>query len=366
MYAGFWSTLPRPILGLSPMDGVTDQPYRWIQKKYGQPDVIFTEFTSAEGVSHNATKLFRDFLYEASERPVVAQIFGKDPESFRTTALILGYLGFDGIDINMGCPAKTVRQHGSGAALIKTPELAKKLISATQAGVQDWVDGRTLDDVPKLKEKTKKLVLETFEKLPDSYKQRRPLPISVKTRIGYDHPMTEEWISTLLEMEIPVITVHGRTLMQMYTGQANWEEIAKAVELGHQAGTLILGNGDIKDAETAQKRFEETGVDGFLIGRASFGDPSVLQKLRVWRDQKYQHIETPALTQNPLQLAIEHSHQFEKAFPEEGFYPMRKHLAWYVRDFPNASDYRVALMQANNAQEVEQILQPLLASLSEK
>lgn len=360
MFAGFWSSLPRPILGLSPMDGVTDQPYRFIQKKYGQPDVIFTEFTSAEGVSHNATKLFRDFLYEEIERPVVAQIFGKDPESFRTTALILGYLGFDGIDINMGCPAKTVRQHGSGAALIKTPDLARDLILATQAGVQDWVNGKTLDDIPKLKNKTKELILARHELLPEKYKQRLPLPVSVKTRVGYDRPSTVEWISTLLSLDVPVISLHGRTLTQMYTGKADWTEIAKAVELAKDKGTLILGNGDITSVETAQQRLTETSVDGFLVGRATFGDPNVLATLRQWRD-KLIHQETPGVAKkNPLELAIEHSYKFQEAFPNEGFFPMRKHLAWYVRNFPNASDYRVALMLANSAQEVEAILKPLL------
>jgi tRNA-dihydrouridine synthase B len=338
------------------MDGVTDHPYRFIMKKYGQPDVIITEFTSAEGVSRNATKLFQDFLYDESQRPIVAQIFGKDPQSFRITALILGYLGFDGIDINMGCPAKTVRQSGSGASLIRRPKLAQQIIQETMAGVEDWVNGKTLDDIPQLKLKTKAEILRRHNRLPDWAKQRRSIPVSVKTRIGYDEPVTESWISTLLEMKPAAISLHGRTLMQMYTGQANWEEIGKAVNLAKGTDTLILGNGDIGSVETATQRLEQTVVDGFLIGRATFGNPGILQELRQWRDG----LVDTSTRADAIQLALEHSQIFEDTYSPSNFFAMRKHLAWYIKGFPNATDYRVALMQTNNADEVRKVLEPLL------
>ena len=343
------------------MDGVTDQPYRFIMKKYGQPDLIMTEFTSAEGVSHNAERLFQDFLYDESQRPIVAQIFGKDPESFRTTALILGYLGFDGIDINMGCPAKSVRQHGSGAALIQQPERAAQIVRATQAGTQDWAEGKTLDDIPKMKQRIKKLILERFEQLPEKYQQRRVLPVSVKTRIGYDTPVTEWWIEHLLKLDVAAISLHGRTLNQMYTGQANWEEIGKAVQVAQGSNTLILGNGDIDSVEKAQQRLGETGVDGFLVGRATFGNPGILSTLRSWRDQQFGHplVTSTPITPDPIELAIEHSQRWEEAYPDAPFSPMRKHLAWYIKSFPGASEYRVQLMQAESATEVASILAPL-------
>lgn len=357
---GFWSTLPRPIIGLSPMDGVTDQPYRHIMKKYGQPDLIMTEFTSAEGINRNAIRLFRDFMYDESQRPIVAQIFGKEPAAFRATALIVAYLGFDGIDLNMGCPAKTVRQHGSGASLIRNPTLAQKLIQATQAGVADWTEGKTLDDIPGLKQKTKRLILERHEQLPAAYRQRRPLSVSVKTRLGYDEAVTEWWISTLLETQVAAISLHGRLLTQMYTGRADWAEIGKAVQLARGTGTLILGNGDIDSVATAEQRLAETGVDGLLIGRATFGNPGILRELRQWRDEKL-GLDSPFTTTllNPVELAQQHSQVYEQFFPEESFLAMRKHLAWYIKGFPNASEYRIQLMQANSAAEVRAILNQL-------
>lgn len=354
MFQGFWRDLPRPIIGLSPMDGVTDHPYRHIHKKYGQPDVVMTEFTSAEGVVHNATRLFRDFRFDESQRPIVAQIFGADPHAFRTTALLLCYLGFDGIDINMGCPAKSVREHGCGAALILTPKLAQEIVQQTRAGVYDWMNGRTLDDCPELNQDTKDHVLALHAALPESYQQRQEIPVSVKTRIGYDHPVIEDWIPNLLEMEPAAISLHGRTLKQMYTGQANWEEIAKAAEIVHQTPTLILGNGDIDSANAAQERIQATGVDGVLIGRASYGNPWIFTELRAWREHMPQ---PPAATpEDKLQLAMEHSQLYEESFPHEHFLPMRKNLAWYVKGFPNASNTRVALMMAQSATDVAKIL----------
>lgn len=355
MHRGFWANLPKPIIGLSPMDGVTDQPYRFMHKKYGKPDIILTEFTSAEGIAHNATKLFRDFLYDESERPIVAQIFGKDPAAFRTTALILCYLGFDGIDINMGCPAKNVRQSGSGAALIRTPKLAQELVKAVRAGIQDWIDGMTLDDCPELKLKTKTEVFHRHSLLPDAYKERKTIPVSVKTRIGYDSPCVEEWIPTLLEVEPVALSLHGRTLTQMYTGQANWEQIAKAVEIAKGSGTLLLGNGDIDSVQTAHERVDQTGVDGFLVGRATYGNPWIFQELRAWREGNQIQPIDPS-PQQRLEMALEHTQVFEAAFPGESFLPMRKHLAWYIKSFPFATDLRIKLMMANSGADVEKVL----------
>lgn len=357
MYQGFWSSLPRPIIALSPMDGVTDAPYRRLQKRVGQPDVVFTEFTSAEGVAHSASRLLRDFLFVDEERPVVAQIFGKEPAAFRTTALVLCYLGFDGIDINMGCPAKNVSQHGSGAALIRTPDTAQALIRATQAGVQDWVNGRTLAET-ELKDRIVAPILERHHRLAEKYRQRTPIPVSVKTRIGYDVECVADWIPQLLEMEPAALSVHGRLLKQLYSGAANWEAIAKVVALARGTGTLVLGNGDITSVAVAEQRVRESGVDGILVGRATFGNPWILRDLIHWRN----HVPLPPkeCLQDRLQLAIEHAKLFEQTFPDEGFLAMRKHLGWYVRDFPDASAMRTLLVRANSSAEVEAILAPLV------
>ncbi len=372
MELGFWRDLPRPIIGLSPMDGVTDQPYRYMYKKYGHPDVIMTEFTSVEGLVRNAIKLFRDFIYDESQRPIVAQLFGKEPESFRTAALIAAYLGFDGVDINMGCPAKNVRQSGSGAALIENPKLAKEIIFATKAGLQDWAEGKKIENVPNLKQKTIKLILEKHSQLPHQYQKRHLLPVSVKTRIGYERSTVSTWIPTLLEAEPTVISLHGRTLKQMYTGSSDWQEIAKAVKIVQQTSgeTLILGNGDIDSIVSAKEKIIASGVDGILVGRATFGNPWVLAKLIDWRNgvletenssnqskqKSFKPGQIEPSLQDKIRLAIEHSQVYETFLSEDSFQSMRKHLAWYIKGFPQASDIRVQLMQANNATQVEKIL----------
>jgi len=146
------------IVGLSPMDGITDEAFRLTQCQITKPDLIFTEFVSAEGLAHNAVKLFDTLLYSSIERPIIGQLFGKDPDSFYIAALILCHLGFDGIDINFGCPAKTVTQHGSGASLIDKPELASQIIKSVQKAVSDFSKNKfTLENL-KLKEKVLEVI----------------------------------------------------------------------------------------------------------------------------------------------------------------------------------------------------------------
>lgn len=363
MQRGLWVDLPRPIIGISPMDGVSDHPFRHIMKRHGQPDLLFTEFTSAEGVSHNAERLFRDLEFDETQRPIIAQIFGHEPEAFYVTAVILGYLGFDGIDINMGCPAKSVQGHGSGAALIRTPKLAQELVRQTRRGTQAWADGTTLDELPNLKTSFKELILSRHACLPAQCQVRKELPVSVKTRIGYDKPVVDDWISTLLEVEPVAITVHGRTLKQMYSGEADWEQIARAVEIAQGTGTLILGNGDIRDVNTLRDRVQESGVDGVLVGRATQGNPWLLREMIAARDaglETAQSMNHPEVTlRERVALALEHTRVFEQTYPNEHFLPMRKHLAWYIADFPGASEFRMRLVRANSAQEVAAILQEL-------
>lgn len=351
MYQGFWATLDKPIIGLSPMDGVSDFPFRYIQKKYGQPAVIYTEFTSVEGVCHGATRLLKDFLYDEPQRPIVAQIFGSTPEYFRQTATILCELGFDGIDINMGCPAKNVSHSGAGATLITTPDLAKKIVQATKAGVQDWLNGKTARDGADIAPAIWHEIEKRHQQLPDQYQQRREIPVSIKTRIGYSQPIVEDWISLLLETEPAAIAIHGRTLKQQYGGQANWQEIAKTVTLRNQTQTetLILGNGDVESLADAQAKISQTGVDGVLIGRGALGNPFIFTQPQTQLD-------------NPrrFQVAVEHAELYESLYgqdPQYQFLPMRKHLGWYVKGIPNAAQIRIELFQTNTATEVKAIFE---------
>ena len=343
----FWQELPRPIIGLSPMDGVTDHPFRFITKKYGKTPLLYTEFTSVEGVCHGAEQLLKDFMYDESQRPVIGQIYGSTPEYFRQTAILLCRLGFDGIDLNMGCPAKNVAHSGAGAALIRTPELAQELIRATQQGVRQWQDGATEDDCSDITLGIAERVKHLHAQLPQSYQEVRQIPISVKTRIGYDRPTVQEWIPTLLEMQPAAIALHGRTLKQQYGGLASWEHIAEAAQLVHQTHTVILGNGDVKTLDEAKQKAEVYGVDGILIGRGSMGNPYIFND---------GHHPTSLELFN---VALEHAQLFEASYrnsPKYNFLPMRKHLGWYVHEVPNASAIRQAIYKTNNSQEFVEVL----------
>lgn len=354
----FWSKLDRPIIGLSPMDGVSDHPYRHIQKKYGRPDIIYTEFTNVEGLCHGATSLLKDFIYDETQRPIVAQIYGKTPEYFRQTAIILCQLGFDGVDINMGCPAKTVENSGSGAALIKTPFLAQEIIKATKQGVQDYLNGQRAKDCVDISQEILKKVEDISKGLPKKYQKPRNIPVSVKTRIGYSGSVVEEWISTLLEMKPAAIALHGRTLKQQYSGEASWNDIKMAANLCKKTDTLILGNGDIQNLEDANSKITKYNVDGVLIGRSSFGNPYIFKKIDNQNNFDVREKTTNNLPKNIFQIAIEHSKLFEETYsndPRYNFMPMRKHLGWYVRSISNAKLVRADLFKTNNSKEVEEV-----------
>ncbi|NCO12664.1 MAG: hypothetical protein COZ34_04020 [Candidatus Pacebacteria bacterium CG_4_10_14_3_um_filter_34_15] len=352
----FWFKLKKPIFGLSPMDGVTDHPYRFIQKKYGKPAVIYTEFTNVEGLCHGAATLLKDFIYDETQRPIVAQIYGKTPEYFRQTAVIVSQLGFDGIDINMGCPAKSVDHSGSGAALIQTPALAQEIIKATKLGIQDYVEGKRAKDCDDISEAISKKVEQLHQLLPKKYQKARLIPVSVKTRIGYSNVIVEEWITTLLEMKPAAIAIHGRTLKQQYSGNANWNEIKKAADLCHQTKTLILGNGDVQNFQDAQRKINDYDVDGVLIGRATFGNPFIFIDSQ---DNKKNQDNKATSHKTIFNVALEHSQVFEQTYsnnPRYNFLPMRKHLGWYVRSISNAKIVRADLFKTNCAKEVKSIL----------
>lgn len=341
---GFWQNLKKPIIGLSPMDGITDAAFRYIMAKYGKPDLMITEFTSVEGICAGAEKALQAFIYSESERPILAQVFGSTPEAFYKTAFVVAELGFDGMDINMGCPASNIASKGAGAALILTPDRAKEIIRQSKKGLADWASGMNIE-VSGLPENIIQYVLHRRPKnLP-----RKLLPVSVKTRIGYNSIVIEEWIKHLLEEEPANISIHGRTLKQLYSGTADWEAIAKAAAIIHQTSTLVLGNGDIKNLNEAHQKIKQYGVDGVLIGRASFGNPWIFRK------------EQPNIAKK-LEVAIEHSKYYEEIFGQRLFFPMRKHLAWYCRGFENASEVRQKCMMANNADEVEKLIKNYMST----
>jgi len=306
--SNFWQKLKAPIIGLAPMDGITDAAFRYIVAKHGQPSVIYTEFVSVNGLLRAYEKLKQDLIFNKIERPIIAQLFGAKPENFYKAAKIAAGLGFDGIDINMGCPDKSVvHKQGAGAALINQPKLAQEIILKTKQAV-------------------------------------KLMPVSVKTRIGIDKPITQEWIKHLLAAKPSAIAIHGRTLTQIYTGQVDWGEIAKAVKLAKNTGVKILGNGDIKSYQQAKEKIEKYKVDGVLIGRAALGNPWIFQN------------KIQPTIQLKLDIMLEQTKLFTKILPNKPFYNLRKHFAWYCKGFPQAKILREQLMKTNSLQDLKTAL----------
>lgn len=351
MEKGFWSTIKKPIIGLAPMDGVSDEPFRFIAAKYGKPDLQITEFTSVEGICHGALKPLQAFIYSEIERPILAQLFGTDPESFYKASLLVCELGFDGIDINMGCPANNVASKGAGAALIRTPELAKEIIRKCQEAALDWGNGKTIESSGLPENIIEYAQIHRPENI-----IRKFLPVSLKTRIGFSEISIAEWVKHLLETKPVNISIHGRTLKQLYQGEANWEAIKEAATIIHQTETTVLGNGDVQSHEDALNKIKEYEVDGVLIGRASFGNPWIFSS---------EHSQATKPIQEKLEVALEQSRYFEKVFGTNNFVQMRKHLGWYCKGFSHAKEARMLLMQCNSASEVENAVKKIQEIITE-
>jgi len=305
---GFWDRLQKPIMALAPMDDVTDAAFRRTIAKYGKPDVMFTEFVSSDGLcSIGKEKLMEKLIFDKSERPVVVQFFGKNPDNFFKCGELAKELGFDGIDINMGCPDKNVCKSGAGAALINSPDIAKEVVQAVRDG--------------------------------------SGLPISIKTRIGYDKITLEDWLGHLLEAKPAAITIHLRTKKEMSKVPARWQEVHRAVNITKGSGTLLIGNGDIMSLAKAGEIAAETGVDGVMLGRAIFGNPWLFNR----------EVEPASITTaERLRVMIEHAYLYEKIFAgKKGFGSMKKHFKAYITGYPGAKELRMKLETMDDAAATE-------------
>ncbi len=342
---GFWNTLPKPFFVLAPMADVTDAPFRQMFVKYsehgkphGGPHVFWTEFVSCDGLCSPGRDIIkRDLEFQENERPIVAQIFGSNPDNCLKTAELVRKMGFDGIDINMGCPDRSIEKQGAGSAMIKTPKLAQEVIYATQEGAGD-------------------------------------LPVSVKTRIGYNKEEINEWIPHILETKVPVLTIHGRTRKEMSLADARWDDIVKVVDMAKGTDTFIIGNGDVKSIQEAGEKVRKYGVDGVMVGRGVFGDPWFFADVACAKHNC--HISHPPKLlyrseasadctcisiDEKLRVLIEHTKLFEKKFGDiKNFAIMKKHFKAYVSGFDGAKELRVQLMDTRSAKEVEMIISTFL------
>ncbi len=211
----FWQTLSKPIIGLAPMDGVTDAAFRYITDKYGKSDVLFTEFIPVEAIDRGIAKILHAFVNHKTTTPTVAQIFGHDLKAFYKAAIVACEMGYDGIDINMGCPDKHIVARGGGAALILQPEHAGKIIRTVKKAIKDWYERLSLESAGLNNEIIE--FIGSFRKKYGISPKKKLHPTSVKTRIGYDRVVTKEWLQNLIEARPAAISLHGRTLKQLYS-----------------------------------------------------------------------------------------------------------------------------------------------------
>ncbi len=368
----FWRELPQPIIGLSPMDGVTDAAFRFMVATHGRPDVTFTEFTSVGDVCRGPDYTLNSLRYGECERPIVAQLYGKDPALFYRAAHVVCELGFDGLDINMGCPSRNVASSGSGAGLIRTPDLAHAIMRAARQGIADWAAGQSAGQAGVKRDREGLLQAMNLERTGLASVPRRILPLSVKTRLGYDSVVIEEWIDHLLAEEPAAISVHGRTLTQMYRGKADWDAIDRAAQRVRGTGTLLLGNGDLRSMYGVVDRLRRTAVHGVLVGRGALGSPWFFRNKEAARrtvreswarpfadegtPREVGDLDvTPALADRFLVLQ-QHARRFEIIFGTERFPRMRKHLGWYCKGFPRAAAMRDRMVRSSSSADVARIV----------
>jgi tRNA-dihydrouridine synthase len=314
----FWKDLPKPFFVLAPMADVTDPAYRKLIAETHAPDVSWTEFVSADGLYHTREKkgmkdeenpLVRDLGYVEGERPVLAQLFGSNPETMAYAARLCAELGFDGIDLNMGCPDRSIEKQGAGAAMIKNPDSARATINAARES---------------------------------------GLPVSVKTRIGYHQESIDEWIPTLLKENLPNLTVHLRTRKEMSLVPAHWELMPRIVELRNQLSpdTLIIGNGDVMDLDDARAKVISAGADGAMLGRGIFGNPWI------FAGRKTEDI----LPREKIEALARLAQYFDELRPRKSYHLLKKHFKAFISDWDGAAAFRSHLMETSSIEELFPLL----------
>lgn len=353
MSKAFWNNLKKPIFALAPMADVTDAAFRRMFATYGKPDITWTEFVSADGlflapeedqrpidipdnlreiaVRHGIAPnnpLLKDLIYTDDERPIIAQFFSRDPERMKRAAALAVDLGFDGVDINMGCPARVIVKQGAGCAMIREPEIAREIIRATMEGAKGKI------------------------------------PVSVKTRIGFNKNEIETWLPEILAEKPAAVIMHARTRKDMSKVPAKWETIKRSVEIRNEIApdVLILGNGDVDNLSDALKRVKETNCDGVMIGRGIFGNAEFFREKEKARDDFKKGVIGDMSDYHPergreerLAQLTEHAELFEELLGDaKNFYIMKKHFKAYVSGFEGAKELRSELMECESSEQVSE------------
>ena len=308
---------------LAPMDDVTETVFRQIISECAAPDMLFTEFVNVEGLmSRGRKRLIHKLKFSANEKNLVAQIWGKNPENYKEIATELVDMGYSGVDINMGCPDKSVVKSGCCSALINNRQLAVEIIQA----VKDGVNGR--------------------------------VPVSVKLRTGFDK-VDFSWPELILNQGIDMLTVHGRTTKEMSKVPARWDDIKEVRKLRDKiaSNTLIIGNGDVSSREHGEKLAKETGVDGVMIGRAVFHDPFIFSKDSQW-------LEKPQIER--IKLYKKHIALFRDTYPgrERNWQSLKRLSKMYIHGVENASQFRDDLVRSESIDQMIEIIDYKIVELS--
>jgi tRNA-dihydrouridine synthase len=314
-----WSDLVTPFFVLAPLDDVSDTVFRQVVARAAKPDLFFTEFTNVDGYfSPGQASVGRKLRWDSElEQPLIAQIWGKNPENYYKMAGELTQKGFAGIDINMGCPEKSVVKSGNGAGIIGDYARAEAIIKA----VQDGSDGK--------------------------------LPVSVKTRIGINTIITEEWASFLLRQGLAALTIHGRTAREMSKVPAHWDEIGKVVKLRNELApeTKVIGNGDVLSRNQGVELAKQWGVDGIMIGRGIF------QNIHVFDTQSNSEPKQHS-AEELIDILTYHLDLHERTWAgQKHFEPLKKFFKIYVNGFANASAMRAELMECKDYAGARKVIQ---------
>jgi len=312
-----WKNLKKPFFCMAPMAGITDSPFRHIVKECGA-DIVFSEMVAAEGVFYKSQKTIDLMNFHEKERPYIVQIFGNDLEKMAYTAkYIEEKVKPDGIDINMGCPAKKVVAGGRGSALLKDFEVALKV-------------AQTVRDATKL-------------------------PLSVKMRLGWDAFEIHQFVQDLERIGIDAITIHARTRQQGFKGEPDWSavgEIKKLVKIP------VIGNGDVKNSKDAKEIIKISKCDGVMIGRGALGNPWIFKSLSSCHSRESGNLDYKPTWEETVDIALKHTHMNVEEFGErKGILEMRKHYGWYFKGFDGAKELRKKLVRVETSKEIEKLLQ---------
>lgn len=311
-----WVELKKPLVFLAPMSGVTNLAYRQIVKQFGS-DILFPEFVSIDGMHYGSDTSDQLLRYAESEHPIIAQLFGSDPELFHEAALKVKAMGFDGVDINFGCPAPKVAKNGGGCALLADLGRCRAIIEAVLAAVGD------------------------------------DLPVSVKTRVSYKQVHVREFCNAISHLPLANITIHGRRFEKPYEGAADLDCIKEAKQL---VPFLVCASGNGHTPETAKYTLDYTGADGIAVARGTFGKPWLIKQIKEYLTTGTYWQPTQA---EILETMLTHAKLANQLNTKRSFIEIRKVLGWYIRDIPNAASYRAALVRVTSLEEIEKVVEEI-------